>query len=515
MDEFKLRRRWCGALLLISVVFTMGCTPGTPSSVIIGLDPAQPTNTRAVIYVTPTNAPTPIPTVTVLAPTPMPSLTPIPTLDSSPAQEAERRAACAALLIQNYTLASELCVGKPNGYFCNGGMAPLVLPEGAVANSLALEGAQVEAALIEQVHNQPLDLNNNAMGLMWLRTAQAANMSALLVGDVRVRDITPEDSNLAAWRSMMVQTTPHTSACDDEPPSSFVVQGPYGETIRVVINGLSLDLRGTLVVQTHGSDTHFIALEGDSVAIIFGTEIPLVSGQQIVVPYAPGDFARPAGSPLQSEPLIWEHIADLPVVLLDRPVLLPQPGYIVTRDDTNLRAAPALDARSLYLIPPQQLLSVIGESSTGEWLHVRLGNNETGWMRADTVEQRTGAVTVAYDSTPLPPQRYGSAGKIGMVIAGQGGNMRVAPHTSFPTINTLAQGTEVQLLARSPYNHWVKVDSSGQVGWMSLLTLETQSVIGFLPIDYDVPLPPEPTAPPSANFFQFGGGHAYPDDPDA
>lgn len=500
-------------ILLLSVLMvSAACAPGTPSASLMEIDQSVIQPTRVVIYVTPTNQPTAIPTVTVAATTPQPTLTPIPTLDSSPAEEAELRAFCETMLTTNYTQASEVCLGKANGFFCNGGAAPQVIPEGAIANSLALEGAQVEAALIQQVQTRPLDVDSQQMGLLWVRTAEAANMSGLLVGDVRVQDITPTDSNLAVWRSLMVETRPHTSACDNEPPSSFIVQGPYGETTRVVINGVSVDLRGTLVIQTYDASTHFIALEGNSQAIIFGTEIPLTAGQQIIVPYNAGDFTLPLGAPTESGALDWSHIVNLPVVLLDRPVLLPQPGYIITQNDTNMRAAPSVEARSLYLVPPGQILSVIGQNSTRDWLHVRLGNNETGWMREDVVERRTARVTVAYDSTPQPPQRYGNAGTTGLVIAGQGGNLRVAPATTFPTVGTLPFGTEVHLLARSPYNHWVKVDSAGQVGWMSLLTLETQSVIGFLPVDYDVPLPPEPTAPP---VFEFGGGHAYPDDPDA
>jgi uncharacterized protein YraI len=95
-----------------------------------------------------------------------------------------------------------------------------------------------------------------------------------------------------------------------------------------------------------------------------------------------------------------------------------------------------------------------------------------------------------------------------MVVAPSGGNLRQAPDVQFPIVDTLDQGKVVELLARSPYSPWVKVDAGGQVGWMALITVETDTVIGFLPIDYDVPLPPGPTATP---IFAFGGGHAYPD----
>jgi hypothetical protein len=63
----------------------------------------------------------------------------------------------------------------------------------------------------------------------------------------------------------------------------------------------------------------------------------------------------------------------------------------------------------------------------------------------------------------------------------------------------------VTLLARSPYSPWVKVESAGMIGWLALVTLQTQSVIEALPIDYDVPPPPVPTRIPGSF------GNAFPD----
>jgi hypothetical protein len=70
---------------------------------------------------------------------------------------------------------------------------------------------------------------------------------------------------------------------------------------------------------------------------------------------------------------------------------------------------------------------------------------------------------------------------------------------------TLPAGTTLNLMARSPYSPWVKVENGGVVGWAALIALETQAVIEALPIDYDVPPPPAPTQVPGSF------GNAFPD----
>jgi hypothetical protein len=126
-------------------------------------------------------------------------------------------------------------------------------------------------------------------------------------------------------------------------------------------------------------------------------------------------------------------------------------------------------------------------------------------MYAQLLRQNLGSIQAIYDATPIPPQRYGALGQIATVIAPAGLNLRQAPDVSFGLVVTIPAGTQVNLLARSPYSPWVKVEAGGIIGWAALITLETQSVIEALPIDYDVPPPPEPTRVPGSF------GNAFPD----
>ncbi len=477
------------------VMVTAACAPVQQASVRL-VSEAAFTATPHVIFVTPTPAPTTIPTLEITTPTATPSPTPRP---SATPDAAAAAAACAAQLTALYTNAAELCLGKPEGYLCNGGSAPRTVPDGPLANALATTGATVEAALFDQLRTAPLAQG----GILYVRLGEGIRASALMIGEVELTDTTPP--GFPPWKNFTVQTLPALSDCPQAAVSAFILQGGYGQRASVVVNGVSLDVSGTVVVFTQEDVTRFLAVEGLLRLIVNGTAYSLYAGEEVDVHYS-GSWSRPERADT-NRPLTWELIEHLPVVLLDRPVLLPQPGYVETIGNVNMRAAPREDALLLYQVPAGQVLDVLGQSSSGEWYHVRLGNGETGWMLARLLRQNLGEVVRVYDQTPVPPQRFGALGSSGRVTAVQGANLRRGPDTFFDTLLTLPAGTPLELLARSPYSPWVRVRANNVEGWLSLITLETRSVIAFLPIDYSAPLPPRPTATP---IFQFGGGHAYP-----
>lgn len=489
-------------MILATMILLAACAPEVSNAIVSLEQSATPQGPR-VIYVTPTRGVTPIPTVALPSATPIPTETPIPT--STPDFDA-LAAACSAQLETLYASASEHCLSEPVGYFCNGGLPPAAQPDGP-GSSLGAAGALVQATLLQQVESAPL-LTNNSGGLVWMRIGDFTEKSALLIGHTTVRDITPAGSNLPAWRSMMIQTHEQTQSCPSAPRNTVIVQGPYGNAARIVINGVSLDLRGTVAVQTSENMTHLLQLEGETTTTTFGLEQTMVAGQQIDVGHQNGDFTRPFDYPAQARPLDFARMANLPIMLMDRPALVPQPGYAFTEANVNMRAEPDEAAALLYTIPANQTLSILGMNNDRTWYHVRLGNGETGWMRADLLRVDVGEIVAFYDATPVPPSRYGSGSNRAVVSVPAGGNIRTAPHVSFPAFGTLPQGYELEVLAQSPYSPFVKVNTGSEIGWMALITLETAVAVNFLPIDYNVPLPPQPTATP---VYSFGGGHAYPD----
>jgi uncharacterized protein YraI len=274
---------------------------------------------------------------------------------------------------------------------------------------------------------------------------------------------------------------------------------------RVVINGVSIDLLGTMAVYTTPDATVFASLYGGLRVLASGTTNVFWAGQQITVPYNSGNFSAPAGAPLGAAPLDSTVLANVPLSLLDHPIIMPQPGFVSTQGMVNLRAAPSTNAALLAEVPTGVILSVLGSNTTGDWYHVQTTFGLSGWMFAELLSQNVGTINAVYENTPGAPPRFGTPNLTATIIAPDGVNLRDAPDVTFGAISLLPFGATVNLVARSPYSPWVSVDYNGMRGWLALVVLETSAYIDALPIDYDVPPPPEPTRIPGT------WGNAFPD----
>lgn len=482
----------CILSLMLSLLFISACSTQEQARAIVQVD-TQP------IYITATPQPTGIPTYEYLTATntPLPSATPIPTI---PTVEINQKV-CDSILASSFAAASDACIQGPDGFFCNGSNAIQADPNGP-AQSLALRGAMVEATLLDRVKTAPY-MQGGEAGIAWMRLEEPA-LDALLLGDVEVIDRS-EQSN---WLSFTVETqTKPFEACPNLPISAMILQAPYGQPIRLIVNGTSVELNGTMIIYTEQQESHFISLEGLSRITVLGQIFALQVGQQLDVAYGE-DWTVPASILNNVRPLDFAPIANLPIMLLDRPALIPQPGYAQTEGLVNMRAEPALSGQLLFQVPKGQIITILGKNPTNDWYHIRLGNGDTGWMKADLLARYIGTINETYEATPTPPRRYGTTKDIGTVIVKTGGNVRTSPDVFFPATATIPFGEEVEILSRSPYSPWVEVSWGETKGWMSLITLETKSVIGFLPMNYEVEYPPIPTGQP---IFEYGGGHAYPD----
>ncbi len=465
---------------------------------------ANSQSTAVIIYVTPTAVPTLVPTVARSLPT----ATLAEASETSSTAEIDRSISCEEALSQVYAAASDQCLTGPTGYFCNGGLASMLQPE---SDALSQPGDLAEIVKFDSLETAPLSAYEGG-GLVWMRLEENILMDALLVGDVQIRNRVSPGETAAKWRSFTIESGASAADCGTLPAlGTLVVQGLYGQGAQLVINGVSAVINGTLIVLTQADFTKFIVIEGQATLIAFGHTVTLNVGQQLNLQYAADDWSRPLQLPGDPVLLDYDLIKHLPTLLFDRALPIPQPGYVQTQGLVNMRAAPDIESRLLYQVPAGETMSVLGSSSDGEWLHIRLGNGETGWMSAELLARNLGQIEQVYDLTPEPPQRYGVFASQAIVNVPAGGNLRTAPDTAFGIKRTLPYGMELKLLARSPYSPWVKVDTGAESGWMALFTLATETVISSLPIDYDVPLPIRPTATPSYSFFSFGGGHAYPD----
>jgi uncharacterized protein YgiM (DUF1202 family) len=409
-------------------------------------------------------------------------------------------------LLPTWTAASNACISRPGGYVCNGGSAPVVEPVGPVSNALGPVGALVEIDAVDFVRTAPFAADMTTAGIVWLRATGSLNYTALMLGDVALRDASPPD--FPAWTSLQVETSGAASGCSTAPLSGLVVQSALGSAAQIVVNGVSLRLSGTVLIVTNPTHTRFIALSGQHTILAFGSERTLWMGQEVNVLRDGANPFAPSNIPSESFPLDAALLINLPVALFDRPVILPQPGFVMTQGAVNLRSSPDQYAGLIMQVPPGQVLSVLGRNPEGTWYHVRLDSGETGWMLAELLAQNLGAITAVYNATPLPPQRYGDLGTRAQVNAPAGAALRHGPEISFPLVTTLPDGALVTLLARSPYSPWVKIEVGGYTGWIALIALQTQAYIDALPVDASAPPPP---ATPTPTNIPGLGGNAFPD----
>ncbi|MDX2161030.1 MAG: SH3 domain-containing protein [bacterium] len=410
---------------------------------------------------------------------------------------------CAPEVTQLWTAATSACINKPEGYLCNGGTPPDAEPSGAVETALGVQGSLVAVNEIDAVRLPPIDTTRGQAGVLYLRLAAPIAATVLALGEITLRDVSPPD--FPAWQSLVLQTGTVFPACGAAPLSVAVVQAPLGTSARIVINGASLSTNGAVLIHTTERNTIFVALSGLAAVTTFGQETVFYSGQQITIGHAPGDFSAPQGPPSAAVPFDSALTRYLPVSLFDRPLVLPQPGTVVTQGAVNLRSQPDITSGVITQIPNGEILSVLGRTPDGEWYNVRRTNGDTGWMSSDLLLRNIGAIEAVYAATPVPPQRYGEFGTQGRVIAANGVNMRRGPDAVFPAIATLSAGTAVNLVARSPYSPWIKIETGGVEGWVALVNVETQAFLEALPIDFNAPALPPPTAVPGSF------GNAFPD----
>jgi uncharacterized protein YgiM (DUF1202 family) len=433
-------------------------------------------------------------------------------LDSFQFNQFSENQICAESVEQFYTIATDVCIGAPSGYICNGGSAPQVLPEGHIAHALNPLGALVPPTQIDSLRNMRFDANGTSGGLIWMRLSDL-NTNMLLLGDVHLTNRIEAGTEFPKWMSFTIETGDDLATCGALPPNSLIVQNADRMvTSRIVVNGASLDVNGTVMIYTVGEQTVFVSLEGILRVLAHRQPQTLLAGQETRITYQAGDWTTPFSAPAIPIPHTLGAL-NIPIELFDRPISLPQPGYVTTEATVNLRTGPSTNHALLYQVPAGQNMTILGKNSAGDWYHVRLANGQTGWIFAELLRRNHGVIAQVYEQTPIPPQRYGTAGTQA-TVTGQGVMLRSAPHAGFPAIFTVADGTPLQLIARSPYSPWVKVDSQGSVGWIPLLNLETQAIIDSLPIERNVPLPPtppEPTAIPGLTGFAFPDPSCFPD----
>ncbi|MCZ2099342.1 MAG: hypothetical protein LC121_24400 [Anaerolineae bacterium] len=111
-----------------------------------------------------------------------------------------------------------------------------------MSGALASVGALVEMGTVDALRTPPIATENNSIGIAWIRLPDPLNVTALLIGEVTMFDVSPPD--FSPWTSSIVQTSTALPSCDAAPRSAVILQSS-GQA-RIAVNNVSLSIGGTV-----------------------------------------------------------------------------------------------------------------------------------------------------------------------------------------------------------------------------------------------------------------------------
>lgn len=150
-------------------------------------------------------------------------------------------------------------------------------------------------------------------------TIPGQNVILLLFGDAELRNVTTT-LNAVTLRTGIGQPT-----CNEEPSPALLVQSPEGLQITMNFNGAEVTLGSTLYLTAVENGELVIAtVEGTGIVSAFNTSRIVQPGAQVRLPLGTEDRLTVTGPPSQPEPFNRKAIQLAPLMLLDRPVQIPQ-----------------------------------------------------------------------------------------------------------------------------------------------------------------------------------------------
>ncbi|HEX6291667.1 MAG TPA: SH3 domain-containing protein [Herpetosiphonaceae bacterium] len=156
-----------------------------------------------------------------------------------------------------------------------------------------------------------------------------------------------------------------------------------------------------------------------------------------------------------------------------------------TDSNVNLRSGPSTGYKVVTQLPAGIKLEVLGQQDG--WYRVATPKGTVGWITDDFF--KLGQASVA-------PAKASSNGAILARVGENRVNLRKGPNTRFGSFGKMAEGTQIEVLARN--GNWLKVRSPrGTVGWIAKDLVEiTAGSIENVPITKDVPALPKPQVQP-------------------
>lgn len=214
-------------------------------------------------------------------------------------------------------------------------------------------GDVVALASLRSIHTASLDVAQQQWGVAILKaqanlpgTLPGQNVTFLLYGDARV------DNPSSDMQAVRITTGIGQLECEAAPQSAVLVQSPRGVDVAMTMNGAQVTLGSTIHIRAVANEALTLAtIEGMAVVTAFGESQTVLPGLQVSLPLGEADGATVTGPPSEPEPFDAEALANAPVMLLERAVVIPPPAQLTATPGASV--TPQSSARPTIGITPE------------------------------------------------------------------------------------------------------------------------------------------------------------------
>ncbi len=246
--------------------------------------------------------------------------------------------------------------------------------------------------------------------------------------------------------------------CDDLARPGLLVQSPENSLTLLRVNGVELAINGTAVL-------HAPEGQGLTVNTITRETILSASGTVVFAGYS-ATLSAPDADPTIA-PYDPAAVAHLPTETLPSLEIVPLPGNATVTEESNLYFRPEPEAYSTTTIAAGLPVSILGQDTSGAWLHIRTYNGTTAWMPRSVLDVQVPVEPPAYDTPPRPPSRPFGPLQASGVTTSEYNNLREGPGTTYDIALSLPLHSPVDVYARSPDNEWLLVETEdGERAWL-------------------------------------------------
>lgn len=237
---------------------------------------------------------------------------------------------CGVLVEAAITQASETCAQIGRNQLCYGNTNLEVTAASGADIKMDTPGDLADLINVSAVHASPLNAQNDewGIGIMSVQanlpdTLPGQNVTFLLVGDVTVENLSPEDT--PPMQFFRYSTGIGRSGCEEAPYNTLVLQNPHGTEVILTANGIEIGLGSTAVLFAQANDqARLLIVEGQGSVRANSSRQIVPEGRMTTVKLGGDDGFTPISAPAPAFPYPTELLQGIPFDLLPDPVTLPE-----------------------------------------------------------------------------------------------------------------------------------------------------------------------------------------------